>query len=133
VRRHRGATPLATDVKPIHLITSPAPEPQVKFDHWVTGMVIANPFHRAKRSSLPYDIPAQMSESEHLVCSLAHHHPLDGRELVYYLDHIEDTSTSDAVVIRPVVDWTEPSPPSPDETGPKSIDAPRIPDHQASS
>ncbi|WUJ74677.1 restriction endonuclease [Kribbella soli] len=131
VRRYRGAAPLATAVKPIHLITSPAPESQLKFDHWVTGMVIANPFRQVGGPGLPIDVPAQISESEHLVCSLAHHHPNDGRQLDYYLDHIEDTSTSDAVIIRAVVDWTEPGQPEPDDVPPQFESGIQTPDHRA--
>ncbi|WP_165547448.1 restriction endonuclease [Kribbella sindirgiensis] len=133
VRRHRGAAPLATDVNPICLIISPASGPQLKFDHWVTGMVIANPFHQVKGPSLPMDIPAQIGESEQLVCSLAHHHPNDGRQLAYHLDHIEDTSTSNAIVIRPVVDWTEPDRPAQDDVPPRLQDEPRSTDRRASS
>ncbi|MFC5268955.1 restriction endonuclease [Kribbella qitaiheensis] len=124
VRRYRDGKPLANDVTPIHLVTSPKSNPELTFDHWVTGIVIANPFHIANGHdgpSFPPEIPSQVCGSEHLICALAHHHPLDGRELSYDLVRIEDTSTSDALVIRPVADWLDLNPPSSGDSQPNQM------------
>jgi Holliday junction resolvase len=110
LRRYRDGKALATDVTPIHLITSQEATPDRSGERWVTGVVIANPFHMAnghEGPSLPPEIPSQVRESEHLICALAHHHPRDGRKLSYDLVRLEGTSTSDALVICPVVDWLD--------------------------
>jgi len=78
-------------------------------DEWVAGTVVENPFFdddsRAKWH--PEWIPDKISESEYLVCALRSWHPLGHPKSIYEFWDVEWASTSDALVVRAVVDWPD--------------------------
>jgi hypothetical protein len=82
---------------------------------WVTGIVIVNPYRQGSDIRPPEKLPDGLQilgDSEHLVCGLVQHHPLDDKRYAYHLQGFEHASTSDATVCRPIADW-EPIDPVP--------------------
>jgi len=77
-------------------------------DEWVVGLVIENPFRsndQYKPYKVPDWVPNMVHDSEFLVCNLRSWHTVDRIKQTYQLWEIESAWTSDALVIRPVVDW----------------------------
>ncbi|MCR3752676.1 Restriction endonuclease [Lentzea californiensis] len=72
---------------------------------WVTGVAAKNPYLRRAAIPAPPDWPDHLSDSELLVCDLRSHHPLGEPRSSYHLYGWELARTSDALVVRIVVDW----------------------------
>ena len=114
VKHHHGSPRLVDGVRPIAYLTSVEDEIDDSTE-WVTGIIVNNPFRDADPGTPRWSGPEGLQilqESELLVCSLAHHHPLDDKPYAYYLRNIELATTSDVAVCRPVADWDQTSDPA---------------------
>jgi hypothetical protein len=89
---------LRVRVEPTHFIVSADRDGE----SWAEGVVVASPFVEGEA---PGGWPPGFSGLTTLVCSLRHHHLLAGPRDQYYLDGVEYVWTSDALLLRPVVDW----------------------------
>ncbi len=79
-----------------------------KDEEWVVGVVVRNPRFRADASARgPGLLPEAVSGCEHLVCALRSWHSLNAPRKTYRLWKCESTWTSDASVVRPIVDWDD--------------------------
>lgn len=110
-----GVQPLAYLVEPERLLDGVATE-------WVTGIVTANPFHTVAvvepQSSLPVGLEL-IQDSEHLICDLAEHHMLDDLDhYTYALLRFESARTSEALVCRPIANWSREHDAAPDKDKP---------------
>jgi hypothetical protein len=77
---------------------------------WVSGIVVKNPFYpsgRTENGSGSDWLPNMQSESEYLICNLRSWHPLSNPRSTYRQWNSESAWTSDALVVRPLVDWDE--------------------------
>lgn len=109
VTRHRPTDSYASDVRPIYHVVTTSPAPEGPVQQWVTGIVIANPFHDKHRDRSTERLPEGLNllrHCEQLTCDLRDHHPYqDGRDYTYRLTGFEHAHTSDVTVCRPIVDW----------------------------
>jgi len=95
-------------VRPLGYVTTPERDPAFPFTQWATGIIIANPYRRSADSGGVGLVPEclqMLQDSEYLICDLAEHHPLDGRNCEYHVRAFEIARTSDALVCRPVANW----------------------------
>ncbi len=109
VSRHRPDDQHSRAVQPLGYVTTPERDPAFPFTEWATGIIIANPYRRSAGGGgigpAPEDL-RMLQDSEYLICDLAEHHPLDGRTCEYHVRAFEIARTSDALVCRPVTNWT---------------------------
>jgi hypothetical protein len=106
--RGRTAKPLIKHVKPLGYIISPETLEGAPPCEWVTGIVIANPFHESAGDDSHAPTPDGLegvARQRVPVCDLAQHHRQDAGEHTYYLRNVEHARTSDALVCRPVANW----------------------------
>jgi hypothetical protein len=89
---------------------------------WVAGIVVENPFCEGETHTTrqPMWVPEQVGESEYLVCALRSWHPLSEPKSVYEFRHFEWARTSDALVVRAVVDWRDEPHDVPESRSPRS-------------
>lgn len=79
-------------------------------DAWAVGVVVNNPFVRGSTNLSKIDAPdgtEALGESDALICSLRHHHPVDEVQDRYYLSRLEWAWTADVLVCAPQVDWPD--------------------------
>jgi hypothetical protein len=95
-------------------------------EEWVAGIVVKNPFFESRnrlRQSSEW-VPNVLTHSQYLICDLKSWHTLDQPVLVYELWGFESAWTSDALVVRAVVDWRDERdevPALPVEDSPRSV------------
>lgn len=76
---------------------------------WVAGIVVENPFSEGETRARPHPkwVPDKVFDSEYLVCALRSWHRLNQPKSVYEFWGFEWARTSDALVVRAVVDWQD--------------------------
>ena len=77
---------------------------------WVVGIAVRNPNLGHYASTAAEDLTllnGTLANSELLICDLRSHHPLGRPKGTYRLWLREWTSTSDALIVRAVVDWDD--------------------------
>ncbi|MZD19174.1 hypothetical protein GTY82_18450 [Streptomyces sp. SID5476] len=72
---------------------------------WVTGLVVKNPYRSEDGRPTSDEWPGRVGASELLVCALRSHHPVGEPKEAYHLYWWEYAQSSEALVLRPVVDW----------------------------
>lgn len=87
-----------------------AEQPELRTDDedWVRGLVITNPFTGrgdAQAQLTPEWWPAQLAESEVLICGLRNWHPLAEPRQNYRLERAEWVETAEALVVHLVANW----------------------------
>jgi len=88
-------------------------EPDPAQQDWVVGVVVKNPYRAtdgSRRVGAPEWWPSPAEVSEVLICDLRSYHPLTEPRTGYRLWSCEWSWTSDALVIRPRVDWDDEPP-----------------------
>jgi Holliday junction resolvase len=110
VTRRRLADQYRVTTQPINHLVMASHMPDDPIHEWVTGVVIANPFHGSTGDYLdgPPGRLDGLRDSEQLICALRDHHPNDGRRRDYRLSVFEYAQTSDVTVCRPIADWKMP-------------------------
>ncbi|MFD3884017.1 restriction endonuclease [Streptomyces microflavus] len=110
VTRHRPEADIPLEAV-AYIVSSNDLEPDPLSDEhemppdWVTGIVVKNPHLMGNGTSAPEGWPGQVYASEHLICDLRSHHPLNASKDAYYLFSWEYAHTTDALAFRPVADW----------------------------
>ncbi|WIX76958.1 restriction endonuclease [Amycolatopsis carbonis] len=110
VIRSRAPRTLVTDVQPLAYLIEPERLLGDVATEWVTGIIIANPFYATPANKPAIELPVGLEliqDSEHLVCDLAEHHMLKALDrYAYDLRGFESARTSEALVCRPIANWS---------------------------
>ncbi len=78
---------------------------------WACGLIVDNPFavtNGGSPNGRPEWLPANLGESQLLICALRDWHPVDQGVRHYQLQRCEWAWGAEVLVFRPVVHWTEP-------------------------